>query len=213
MVLSHFSCIWLCDPLDCGRPGSSVHGFLQARILGWIAIPFSRESSQPRCWTCIVGGFFTFWVTREALQYHKVPLICSFLKSCHIQSPLPPPPFSLQCLALCSDLRRVTGQCMEGSSALTTHSQLGHALNPFHPTPCDAHSSGGPAPTPRHTHHPHLTASPPWPLDFCGSLCNPSTKCSIWEAGSKEFLVFRHLCLKPKTKYCWFLPPVSSQHH
>ena len=40
---------------------------------------------------------------------------------------------------------------MEGSSALTTHSQLGHALDPLHPTPCDTHSSGGPAPpAPRH---------------------------------------------------------------
>ena len=38
----------LCDPMDCSPPGSSVHGILQARILEWIAMPFSRGSSQPR---------------------------------------------------------------------------------------------------------------------------------------------------------------------
>ena len=38
----------LCDPMDCGLPGSSVHGILLARILEWVAILFSRGSSQPR---------------------------------------------------------------------------------------------------------------------------------------------------------------------
>ena len=41
------SCPSLCDPVDCSPPGSSVHGILQARILEWVAISFSRESSQP----------------------------------------------------------------------------------------------------------------------------------------------------------------------
>ena len=41
-------CLTLCDPTDCSPPGSSVHGILQARILQWVAIPFSRGSSQPR---------------------------------------------------------------------------------------------------------------------------------------------------------------------
>jgi len=41
-------CLTLCDPLDCSPPGSSVHEIFQARILEWIAIPFSRGSSQPR---------------------------------------------------------------------------------------------------------------------------------------------------------------------
>ena len=36
------------DPMDCSLPGSSVHGILQARILEWVAMPFSRESSPPR---------------------------------------------------------------------------------------------------------------------------------------------------------------------
>ena len=42
-------CLTLCDPMDC--TGSSVHGILQAKLLEWVAIPFSRESSQPRDWT------------------------------------------------------------------------------------------------------------------------------------------------------------------
>ena len=38
----------LCDPLDCSPPGSSVHDIFQARMLEWVAISFSRVSSQPR---------------------------------------------------------------------------------------------------------------------------------------------------------------------
>ena len=41
-------CPTLCDPMDCSPPGSSVHGILQARILGWVAIPFSKGSSPSR---------------------------------------------------------------------------------------------------------------------------------------------------------------------
>ena len=47
------SCPTLCDPMDSSPPGSSVHGILQARILEWVAISFSRGSSQPRDGTCI----------------------------------------------------------------------------------------------------------------------------------------------------------------
>ena len=42
------SCLILCDSMDNSPPGSSVLGILQARILEWVAIPFSRGSSQPR---------------------------------------------------------------------------------------------------------------------------------------------------------------------
>ena len=41
-------CPTLCHPVDCSPPGSSVHGILQARILEWTAISFSRGSSRPR---------------------------------------------------------------------------------------------------------------------------------------------------------------------
>ena len=56
--------------MDCSLPGSSIHGILQARILEWIVIPFSKGSS----WTdpgieplisCIVGRFFTVWANME----------------------------------------------------------------------------------------------------------------------------------------------------
>ena len=53
------SWVWLCDHMDCSPPGSSVHGIFQARILEWVAISFSKGSSQPRdrarifCDSCI----------------------------------------------------------------------------------------------------------------------------------------------------------------
>ena len=58
-----------CNPVDCGPPGSSARGILQARMLEWAAMPFSRGSPQPRDWTrgsCIASVFFTIWATREA---------------------------------------------------------------------------------------------------------------------------------------------------
>ena len=59
----------LCDPIDCSPPVSSVLGISQARILEWVAIPFSRGSFWPRdrTWvSCIADRFFTIWATREA---------------------------------------------------------------------------------------------------------------------------------------------------
>ena len=44
-VLIRFSHVRLCDPVDCNPSDSSVHGILQARILDWVAMPFSRGSS------------------------------------------------------------------------------------------------------------------------------------------------------------------------
>ena len=68
------SCPALCDPMDYSPSGSSVHGILQARIVEWVAMPSSRGSSQLRDQTqvsCIAGGFFTVWATREALRRLK----------------------------------------------------------------------------------------------------------------------------------------------
>ena len=42
------SCPTLCDQMDCSPPGSSVYGIFQASILEWVAISYSRRSSQPR---------------------------------------------------------------------------------------------------------------------------------------------------------------------
>ena len=56
------SCPTLCKSMDCSLPGSSAHGILQARILKWVTMPSSRESSQlsdQTCGSCIAGGFFT----------------------------------------------------------------------------------------------------------------------------------------------------------
>ena len=72
-------CLTLCDPADCSLPGSSVHGTLQARILVWIDISFSRESSWPRDPTrvsCMVGKQLTLWATREPQgSLHSVPTL------------------------------------------------------------------------------------------------------------------------------------------
>ena len=68
----------LCSPMDCRPLGSSDHGILQARILEWIAIPFSRGSSQPRNWTqvsCIAGRFFTIWATGKPAIFTWGPII------------------------------------------------------------------------------------------------------------------------------------------
>ena len=65
------SCLTLCDPMDCSPPVSSVHGILQARILEWLAIPFSRGSSQPRDLThisCVL-------CTGKQILYHYTRVI------------------------------------------------------------------------------------------------------------------------------------------
>ena len=48
VLLSCFSHVWLCSPMDCSLSGFSVHGILQAGILEWVAMPTSRASSWPR---------------------------------------------------------------------------------------------------------------------------------------------------------------------
>ena len=60
------SCPTLFNPMDYSLPGSSVHGILQARILEWVAVSFSRGSSQGlKPCTLHCRGFFTIWATRE----------------------------------------------------------------------------------------------------------------------------------------------------
>ena len=67
-VLVAPSCLTLCHPPDCSPSGSSAHGILQARVLEWVAISFSRGSFRPRDGTsvsCIADKFFTVWTTKE----------------------------------------------------------------------------------------------------------------------------------------------------
>ena len=69
-------CPTLCDPVGCSPPGSSVHEILQARILEWVVMPFSRGSSPPRDQThvCYVPSIdrqvFTASITWEAQEVH-----------------------------------------------------------------------------------------------------------------------------------------------
>ena len=73
-VLVDQSCLTLCNPMNCSPLGSSVHGIFQARILEWVAIPFSRGSSQPRDQTLVsymAGEFFTIWAIREKWKWKK----------------------------------------------------------------------------------------------------------------------------------------------
>ena len=65
------SSVQLCNAMNYHGPGSSVHGILQARILEWVAIPFSRGSSRSRIWTwasSTVGRFFTI------MDWHQYPV-------------------------------------------------------------------------------------------------------------------------------------------
>ena len=82
-IHSWFVCSWKVKMLvtqlgltlcDDSLPGFSVRGISQARILEWVAIPFSRGSLQPWDWTWvsyIAGEFFTIWFTRETLYIHE----------------------------------------------------------------------------------------------------------------------------------------------
>ena len=79
-VLVTQSCPTLCDPMDWRPPGSSVHGILQARILEWVAISFSRGSSWPRdqTWVSYTGRQILYcWAIREALW--KLMIVNSLL--------------------------------------------------------------------------------------------------------------------------------------
>ena len=82
------SCPTVCDPMDYSPPGSSFHGILQARILKWVAISFSRGSSPPRDLTqvsCIAGRYFNLWATREQppkYQRHKTIITYSHKSTC-----------------------------------------------------------------------------------------------------------------------------------
>ena len=66
------SCPTPCDPIDCNPPDSSAHGIFQARVLDWVATPFSRGSSWPMdrthlsCVSCIGRKILYHWATWEA---------------------------------------------------------------------------------------------------------------------------------------------------
>ena len=108
-VLVTQSCLTLWDSMACSPPGSSVRGNFWARILEWVAIPYSRGSSQPRnraCISCIACRFFTVWATREVLY---LPICQSFtpqvwLRHSAISSSTVSPSNPLICHLKCSVL-------------------------------------------------------------------------------------------------------------
>ena len=83
LLLSHFSRVQFSAT---SWPGSSVHGIFQARILEWVAIPFSKGPFWPRDQTqvsCIAGRFFTIWATREAYGLSHTQIPFRYLKVPH----------------------------------------------------------------------------------------------------------------------------------
>ena len=98
------SCPTLCDTMEYSLPGSSIHGILQARILEWVAMYFSRESSQPRYQTHVsyvscIGrwALLTLVPSRKPLKsvaaaaksLHSCPTLCDPIDGCPPGFPLP----------------------------------------------------------------------------------------------------------------------------
>ena len=89
-AMSHQSCLTLSYSMDCSPPGSSVYGILQARILEWVAVPFSRYSPHPRIEStspALPSRFFTTepprkpYFTCSSVTIHPIP----FFPAIHIQ--------------------------------------------------------------------------------------------------------------------------------
>ena len=117
---SSLSHVRLCNSMNCYKPGSSVHRILKARILEWVAVPFTRGSSWPRDRTQvsrIVGRFFTVWGTREAqlpISYLFHTCWCkTVLLSTHRTLPFP------HCVHVCS-LRLHLYSCPGNGSSSTS---------------------------------------------------------------------------------------------
>ena len=70
--------------MDCSPPGSSVHGILQARILEWIALPSSRDSSRPRdqIRVSLAGRFFTTKAPSKVKSENRVPVETPYINRC-----------------------------------------------------------------------------------------------------------------------------------
>ena len=76
------SCPTLCEPMECSPPGSSVRGISQVRIMEWVAISFSRESSWPRDWnsgSCTGRQVLYHWAMEWVPRYCLTKWTCHFL--------------------------------------------------------------------------------------------------------------------------------------
>ena len=84
-------CLTLCHPMDCSPPGTSAHRLLQVRMMKWVAIPFSKGSSQPRDQTQvshIAGRFFTLWATKKppwSIYIWRIGLVCFHRKILNVE--------------------------------------------------------------------------------------------------------------------------------
>ena len=144
--------------MNCSPPGSSVHEILQARILEWVAISFSKESSQPRDWTrvaCIAGRFFMVWATREAPGFLEVQNALQ-LEAMYPSNPISPGLCSLSPPQFLPHLR---------NSVSFSNTKLFHYVGlPIHSSLCFSNANPPPLPSWGQTH----------------SLRNPSQRFYSW---------------------------------
>ena len=86
------SCLAFCNLMDCSPPVFFVHGILQARILEWVAIPFSRGSSQPRDQTCIscvscIGRGILYCLNHQGSLVGEYSFVTESASECWIKIP------------------------------------------------------------------------------------------------------------------------------
>ena len=116
-VLVAQSCPTLCDPMDSSPSASSFHGILQARILVWVSIPFSRGSSQSRDQTwvsCIAGRFCTIRATTED---HIPPCLVPRVALC--RTPIHPVLRTLTCVYTLAYIHLLIGATLNIPSLFT----------------------------------------------------------------------------------------------
>ena len=124
------SCVWLRNSMDYSPPGSSVHGILQVRILEWVAISYSKESSQPRNWTLIscvslIGRQILYHCTTWETLYIYIYMLyiyicCAVLSHSVVSDSLRP--HGLEWVAMPSSI---------GSSQLSHWTQVSHIAGRF----------------------------------------------------------------------------------
>ena len=126
------SCPTLCDSVDCNLPGSSVLGILQARILEWVAMPSSRESSQPRgrthvsCYSCIGRWILYHCSSWEAWSLELVYFVHMTLHICRTAIPFFPYPQPLLTTILLSASMKVKVLFTQLSPTLVTPWTVAH---------------------------------------------------------------------------------------
>ena len=113
------SCPTLCNPMDCSLPGSSVHGIFQAGVLEWIAISFSRRSSQPKDQTWIshtVDRRLTVWATREL----DICIKCGKIKCELISTSVVSHIYLCVCMCVCEHLSSTLLGCAKSLQSCLT---------------------------------------------------------------------------------------------